>query len=75
MNIPVAVSLATSTAARVAAVDALALLAAIVVAFSVVGLLVAWVVFDPSVPRPYRLAVAPSRSTSSPERQDVPYAA
>jgi hypothetical protein len=76
MTTPIAVSLATSTAARMAAVDTLALLAAIVVAVSVVGVLVASVLFDPSAPRPYRLATAhPRRVPPLSANQDIPHAA
>ena len=76
MTTPIAVSLATSTAARMAGVDALALLAAIVVALSVVGTLSALLLLDRSVRRPYRLATFTSRSTPRPaETSDVRYAA
>jgi hypothetical protein len=76
MTSPVAVSLATSTAARMAGVDALAMLAAVVVAVSVVGALSALLRLDRSVERPYRLATTASRSTPRPaETSDVRYAA
>jgi len=76
MTTPIVVSLATSTASRIAAVNALALLAAVLVAVSVVGILVAWVLFDPCIPRPYRLGIAPSRSTARlSANQDIPHAA
>jgi hypothetical protein len=58
MTTPIAAPLATSVAARMAAVDALALLAAIVVAVSVISGLVAWVLLDLTPPRSYRLATA-----------------
>ena len=76
MTTATAVPLAASIAARVATVDALALLAAIVVAVSVVGILVAWVLFDPSSPRPYRLAAAsPCRRARPAVDREVRYAA
>jgi len=75
MMTPIAVSLATSTAARMAAVDALALLAAIVVAVSVVGLLGASALF-PSIARPYRLVTdAPPSTGRLTEEQDIQAAA
>ncbi len=76
MTTQIAVSLATSTAARMDAVDALALLAAILVAVSVVGGLVASMLFDPSAPRPYRLsATAPRSAPRLSANQDVSQAA
>jgi hypothetical protein len=76
MTTAIAVPLATSIAARVAAVDALALLSAIVVAVSVVGILVASVLFDPSSPREYRLpTVSPRRRPRPAVDDDVRYAA
>jgi len=66
MTTATAVPLLTSTAARMAGVDALALLAAIVVAVSVVGTLVTWVLLDSSSARPYRLAAASPRSAARP---------
>ena len=48
-----------------AGVDALALLAAIVVAVSVAGILVAWVL-DPSSARSYRFAAASPRRRARP---------
>lgn len=76
MTTQIAVSLATSTAARMAAVDALTLLAAVLVAVAVIGGLVASVLFDPSVPRPYRFATT-ARSSRTPlsANQDVSQAA
>ena len=72
----IAVPLVTSAAAPMTAVDALALLAAIVVAVSVVGILVAWVLLDPSSARPYRLAAASPRRGARPVvDEEVPYAA
>jgi len=70
MTTPIAVSLATSTAARMAGVDALALLAAIVVAVSVVGALSALLFLERSAQRPYRLA-SPS-SGSAPRPAEIP---
>ena len=77
MTTAIAVPLAAATAARMAAVDALALLTAIVVAVSVVGILVAWMLFDPSSPREYRLPVAsPRRRRARPDAdEEVRYAA
>jgi hypothetical protein len=76
MTTATAVPLAASIAARVAAVNALALLAAIVVAVSVVGILVSWFLFDPSCPRPYRLATAsPRRGARPTAEQEIRYAA
>jgi len=77
MTTAIAVPLAASTAARMAAVDALALLTAIVVAVSVVGILVASMLFDPSSPREYRLPVAsPRRRRARPDAdEEVRYAA
>lgn len=75
MTTHIAVSLATSTAARMEAVDALALLAAILVAVAVVGGLVASVLFDPSAPRPYLLGSAARRSIPRLSKQDVSQAA
>jgi len=76
MSMPIAVSLATSTAARMAGVDAFALLAAIVIAVSVVGGLSALILLDRSVQRPYRLVTFASRSTPRPSASpDVRYAA
>ena len=66
MTTAIAVPLADATAARMAAVDALALLTAIVVAVSVVGILVASVLFDPSSPRPYRFAAMSPRRGARP---------
>jgi len=63
---PIAVSLATSTAGRIAAVDALALLAAVLVAVSVVGTLAGLLLADRAVGRPYRLGIAPLRTTRHP---------
>jgi len=62
MSIPIAESLVTSIAARTAAVDALALLAAIIAAVSVAVLLGASVLFERSARRPYCLLIAPRRS-------------
>jgi hypothetical protein len=71
-----AVSLATSTAARVAAVDTLPLLAASVVAVSVVGAVVVPLLFDRSRRRPYRLFTAsPSNTPRSAASRDARYAA
>jgi putative effector of murein hydrolase len=53
-----ATPLAISIAARMAAVDELALLAAMVVAASVIGAVVALVLLDVTVPTSYRLATA-----------------
>jgi len=77
MTTAIAVPLAAATAARMAAVDALALLTAIVVAVSVVGILVASMLFDPSSPREYRLPVAsPRRRRARPDAdEEVRYAA
>jgi hypothetical protein len=76
MTTAIAVPLATSIAAGVAAVDALALLTAIVVAVSVVGILVASVLFDPSFPREYRLpAASPRRRVRAAADEEVRYAA
>ena len=76
MTAPIAATLATSTAARMAAIDALALLAAIVVAVSVLGVLVASLLFDPSAPRPYRFPTALRRSAPLPSAaEDVRHAA
>jgi len=76
MTTAIAVPLAAATAARMAAVDALALLTAIVVAVSVVGILVASVLFDPSFPREYRLpAVSPRRRVRAAANEEVRYAA
>lgn len=76
MTTAIALPLATSSAARIAAVDALALLAAIVVAVSVVGILVASVLFDPTSPREYRLPAASPRRRPRPAVDDeVRYAA
>jgi hypothetical protein len=59
-----------------AAVDAPALLIAIVVAVSVVGILVASVLFDPSSPREYRLpAPSPRRRARRDADREVRYAA
>ena len=73
MTTATAVPLLTSTAARMAGVDALALLAAIVVAVSVMGILVAWVLLDPSSARPYRLA--PRRGARPVVDEEARYAA
>ena len=76
MSIPIAASLVTSLAARMAAVDALAWLAAIITAVSVAGLLAASVLFERSARRPYHLAIAPRLSASrSSADVDVPHAA
>ena len=75
MTTAIAVPLATLTAARVAAVDAVALLTAIVVAVSVVGILVASVLFDPSFPREYRFPAASPRRRERPDAEEVRYAA
>ena len=77
MTTAIAVPLAAATAARMAAVDALALLTAIVVAVSVVGILVASMLFDPSSPREYRLPVASPRRrrARSDADEEVRYAA
>jgi hypothetical protein len=76
MTTSMAVSLATSTAARMATVDTLALLAAIVVAVSVVGALVAPLLFARSLRRPYRLVTtSPSNTPRSAASHDVRYAA
>ena len=66
MTTPIAVSLATSIAARIAGVEAFALLAAIVVAVSVVGALSALLFLERSVERPYRLAITASHETVRP---------
>jgi len=76
MTTSMAMSLATSTAARMAAIDALALLAAIAVAVSVAGALVAPLLFERSTRRPYRLLTAsPSNVSRSSANHDVRYAA
>ena len=75
MTTPIAVSFATSTAARMAEVDALALLAAIVVAVSVVGALSALLFLVRSVQRPYGLAAASRSTPRLDETSDVRYAA
>ena len=66
MTTAIVLPVATSTAARLAAVDALALLVAIVLAVSVVGILVASVLSDPSSPRPYRFVAASTRRGARP---------
>jgi len=66
MTTAIVLPLAPSTAARLAAVDALALLAAIVLAVSVVGILVASVLSDRSSPRPYRFATESTRRGTRP---------
>jgi hypothetical protein len=75
MTTPIAAPLAVSLAARMAAVDALALLAAIVVAASVIGGLVAFVLLDLTAPRSYRLATARRPSVRLSAHQDVSQAA
>jgi len=58
------------------AVDALSLLTAIVVAVSVVGILVASMLFDPTFPREYRLpAASPRRRVRAAATEEVRYAA
>jgi hypothetical protein len=72
MTTSMAVSLATSTAARMATVDVLTLLAAIVVALSVAGVLVAPLLFDRSLRQPYRFVPAsPSHTPRSAAHRDV----
>ena len=72
MTTSMAMSLATSTAARMAAIDALALLAAIAVAVSVAGALVAPLLFERSLPRPYRLfGASPSNVSRWTAHDDV----
>ena len=66
MTTPIAVSLAISIAARMAGVDALAMLAAIVVAVSVVCALSALLFLERSDERPYRLAIGASHETVRP---------
>jgi len=76
MTIPIAAPLAISVAARMAAVDALALLAAIVVAASVIGGVVALVLLDLTAPRSYRLGAAQRPSVLRPSaNQNVSQAA
>jgi hypothetical protein len=58
MTTHIAASLATSIAARMAAVDTLALFAAVVGAVAVIGSLVGSMLLDLTAPRPYLLTMA-----------------